>query len=111
MGLENFGVCGMDRNEVLRRARAGHGNMDEREQQMLGVSFGFGAVAMTLLCVVLAAVRIFQGEHAYDYAAILFAYLAGAQAHQYWKTRRRSALIAAVAYTFVLAVNLIFFLG
>ncbi len=85
--------------------------MDEREQQMLGVSFGFGAVAMTLLCVVLAAVRILQGEHAYDYAAILFAYLAGAQAHQYWKTRRRSALIAAVAYTFVLAANLIFFLG
>ncbi len=111
MGLENLGVCGMDRSEVLRRARTGHGSMDEREQQMLGVSFGFGAVAMTLLCVVLAAVRILQGEHAYDYAAILFAYLAGAQAHQYWKTRRRSALIAAVAYTFVLAANLIFFLG
>ena len=101
----------MDRNEVLRRSRTGHGIMDEREQQVLGVAFGFGAVLMAVLCIALAAARILQGEHAYDYAAILFAYLAGAQAHQYWKTRRRSALIAAAVYTFALAANLILFLG
>ena len=101
----------MDRNEVLRRSRTGHGIMDEREQQVLGVSFGFGAVLMAVLCIALAAARILQGEHAYDYAAILFAYLAGAQAHQYWKTRRRSTLIAAAVYTFALAANLVLFLG
>lgn len=59
----------------------------------------------------LAAVRLFQGGQAYDYAAIVFAYLAGTQAHQYWKTRRKSALVTAVAYTLVLAANLVLFLG
>lgn len=66
---------------------------------------------MAALCIALAAARIFQGEHAYDYAAILFAYLAGAQAHQCWKTRRRSAFVASAVYTFALAANLILFLG
>ena len=36
----------MDRNEILKKARAGNTGMDEREQQALGVSFGFGAVLM-----------------------------------------------------------------
>ena len=75
----------MERDEILKKAQAERDGLDEREQQMLGVSFGFGAVLMAALCIALAAARIFQGEHAYDYAAILFAYLAGAQAHQCWK--------------------------
>ena len=101
----------MDREEILKRAQSQVGELDEREQQMLGVSFGFGAVLMAVLCIVLAAVRLFQGEDAYDYAAIVFAYLAGTQAHQYWKTRRKPFLIAAAAYTLVLAANLVLFLG
>ena len=101
----------MEREEVLKQAQAQAGDLDEREQQMLGVSFGFGAMLMTLLCVVLAVVRLLQGGHAYDYAAIVFAYLAGTQAHQYWKTRRKHALVTAVAYTLVLAANLVLFLG
>lgn len=101
----------MDRNDVLKRAQSQRGDLDEREQQMLGISFGFGAVAMTLLCAVLAAVRLLRGGEAYDYAAIVFAYLAGAQAHQYWKTRRLPSLAAAIAYTLVLAANLVLFLG
>lgn len=101
----------MERDEILKKAQAERDGLDEREQQMLGVSFGFGAVLMAALCIALAAARIFQGEHAYDYAAILFAYLAGAQAHQCWKTRRRSAFVAAAVYIFALAANLILFLG
>lgn len=101
----------MEREEVLKQAQAQAGDLDEREQQMLGVSFGFGAMLMTLLCVVLAVVRLLQGGYAYDYAAIVFAYLAGTQAHQYWKTRRKPVLVTAVAYTLVLAANLALFLG
>ena len=101
----------MERDEILKKAQAERDGLDEREQQMLGVSFGFGAVLMAALCIALAAARIFQGEHAYDYAAILFAYLAGAQAHQCWKTRRRSAFVASAVYTFALTANLILFLG
>ena len=88
----------MDQNEILKKAQAGKGGMDEREQQALGVSFGFGAVLMVLLCVALTIWRLTNGQDAYDYAAIVFLYLAGTELHLYWKTRRRgSALLAAVS--------------
>ena len=41
----------MDREEILKRAQSQSIGLDEREQQMLGVSFGFGAVLMMLLVV------------------------------------------------------------
>ncbi len=102
----------MDREDILKKARAGNAGLDEREQQMLGVSFGFGAMLMTLLCVILAAVRLLEGGQAYDYAAIVFACLAGAQGHQYWKNRRMLALVCAAVCTLVCAANLLLlFLG
>ena len=73
----------MDRNEILKKARAGNTGMDEREQQALGVSFGFGAVLMVLLCVALTVWRLVSGQDAYDYAAIVFLYLAGTELHLY----------------------------
>ena len=60
----------------------------------------------------LAAVRLLEGDQAYDYAAIVFACLAGAQGHQYWKTRRMLALVCAAVCTLVCAANLLLlFLG
>ena len=97
----------MDREEVLKQAQAQAGDLDEREQQMLGEAFGFGGVLVTLLCVALAAVRLVQGQYAYDYAATVFAYLTGTHAHQFWKTRRRGNLLMAVASAVVLALNLL----
>lgn len=101
----------MDREEILKRAQSQSIGLDEREQQMLGVSFGFGAVLMMLVVFALAAAALLRGGQVYDYAAIVFAYLTGTQAHQYWKTRRRSALVSAVACAVVLAANLLLFLG
>lgn len=99
----------MDREEVLKRAQAQAGDLDEREQQMLGEAFGFGGVLMTLLCVGLAAMRMVQGLDAYDYAAIVFAYLAGTHARQFRKTRQRGNLLMAAASAVTLAANLILF--
>ena len=101
----------MDREEILKRAQSQSIGLDEREQQMLGVSFGFGAVLMMLVVFALAAAALLRGGQVYDYAAIVFAYLTGTQAHQYWKTRRRSALVSAVTCAVVLAANLLLFLG
>ena len=47
--------CVMDREEILKRAQSQSIGLDEREQQMLGVSFGFGAVLMALVALALAA--------------------------------------------------------
>lgn len=102
----------MDRDEILSKAQSQGGALDEREQQMLGASFGFGAVLMTLLCVVLAAAELLRGGSACGYAAIVFAYLTGTQAHLYGKTRRPAALGTALACALILAANLTFyFLG
>ena len=99
----------MDRNEILKKARAGNTGMDEREQQALGVSFGFGAVLMVLLCVALTVWRLVSGQDAYDYVAIVFLYLAGTELHLYGKTRRKSAALMAAAYGLVFAANMAMF--
>lgn len=101
----------MDREEILKRAQAQSNGLDEREQKILGESMSFGAVLMVLVAFALAVAALLRGGEAYGYAAIVFAYLTGAQAHQYGKTRRKSALAAAVAYAVVLAANLLLFLG
>ena len=73
----------MDRDEILKKAQAGAIGMDEREQQVLGLSFGIGGILMVLLCVILAIIRLVNGQDAYDYTAIVFLYLAGAELHLY----------------------------
>jgi putative transcriptional regulator len=87
----------MDRDEILKKAQAGAIGMDEREQQVLGLSFGIGGILMVLLCVILAIVRLVNGQDAYDYTAIVFLYLAGAELHLYWRTRRRGLALLAAA--------------
>ena len=101
----------MEREEILKKAQAERDGLDEREQQMLGVSWGWGGGVMMRVVFALAAAALLRGGQVYDYAAIVFAYLTGTQAHQYWKTRRRSALVSAVACAAVLAANLLLFLG
>ena len=100
----------MDRDEILKKAQAGKVGMDEREQQALGVSFGFGAVLMVLLCVALTVWRLVSGQDAYDYTAIVFLYLAGTELHLYWRTRRRGSAVLAAACGLVFAANLAVFL-
>ena len=39
----------MDRDEILKKAQAGKIGMDEREQQVLGLSFGIGGILTVLL--------------------------------------------------------------
>ena len=96
----------MDRDEILKKAQAGAIGMDEREQQVLGLSFGIGGILMVLLCVILAIIR----QDAYDYTAIVFLYLAGVELHLYWRTRRRGLALLAAACGLVFAGNLAMFL-
>ena len=96
----------MDREEILKKAQAGKTGMDEREQQVLGLSFGIGGILMVLLCVILAIARLASGQDAYDYAAIVFLYLAGTELHLYWRTRRQGAALLASACGLVFAGNL-----
>ena len=100
----------MNREEILKKAQAGKIGMDEREQQVLGLSFGIGGILMVLLCVVLTIVRLVNGQDAYDYVAIVFLYLAGTELHLFWKTRRRGSALLAAGSGLVCAANLAMFL-
>ena len=100
----------MARDEILKKAQAGAIGMDEREQQVLGLSFGIGGILMVLLCVILAIIRLVNGQDAYDYTAIVFLYLAGVELHLYWRTRRRGLALLAAACGLVFAGNLAMFL-
>ena len=100
----------MDRDEILKKAQAGAIGMDEREQQVLGLSFGIGGILMVLLCVILAIIRLVNGQDAYDYTAIVFLYPAGVELHLYWRTRRRGLALLAAACGLVFAGNLAVFL-
>lgn len=101
----------MDREKILKRAQSQSIGLDEREQRCWAYPSASAAVLMILVVFALAAAALLRGGQVYDYAAIVFAYLTGTQAHQYWKTRRRSALVSAVACAAVLAANLLLFLG
>lgn len=101
----------MDREEILEKAQAGKIGMDEREQQVLGLSFGIGGILMALLCVILTIVRLVNRQDAYDYAAIVFLYLAGMELHLYWRTRRRGSALLAAGCGLVFLFNLILFLA
>ena len=96
----------MNRDEILKKAQAGKIGMDEREQQVLGLSFGIGGILMVLLCIVLTVLRLVNGQDAYDYVAIVFLYLAGTELHLFWETRRRGSALAASAFGLVCAGNL-----
>ena len=96
----------MDRDEILKKAQARKIGMDEREQQVLGLSFGIGGILTVLLCVALTVARLISGQDAYDYTAIVFLYLAGTELHLYWKTRRRGAALLAAGCGLVCAGNL-----
>ena len=100
----------MDRDEILKKAQVGKIGMDEREQQVLGLSFGIGGILMALLCVALTVARLISGQDAYDYMAIVFLYLAGTELHLYWRTRRRGSALLAAACGLVFAANLAMFL-
>ena len=62
----------MDRDEILKKAQAGKIGMDEREQQVLGLSFGIGGILTVLLCVALTVARLISGQDAYDYTCLLY---------------------------------------
>lgn len=51
-----------------------------------------------------------NGQDAYDYTAIVFLYLAGAELHLYWRTRRWGLALLAAACGLVFAGNLAMFL-
>lgn len=96
----------MNRKEILRKAQAERSEMDEREQAVMGESFGMGGIAVMAACILFAVLRAVEGQHAYEFAAVAFAYLTGLHGHQYLRTRKRKNLILGAASAVMTALDL-----
>ena len=66
----------MDKKEILaKNKRKSRNSLDEREQRVYNASFGLGAVAVGILCLVFSVYRAIHFQPFYEFVAIITAYL------------------------------------
>lgn len=92
----------MDRDEILAQSRLDNRRWDERERRMADEAgtWGIIAVAIAVACVFLIRV-LFKGGNPYDLLAILFVYLAAANAYKWNKARSRWTLLVTMLYAVI----------
>lgn len=97
--LGMLGGVSMDRDEILAKSRLENQRWDERERKMADEAgtWGIIAVAVAVACIFLIRV-LFKGGNPYDLLAILFVYLAAANAYKWNKTRSRQTFLVAMIY-------------
>ena len=97
-----LGGVSMDRDEILAQSRLENRRWDERERRMADEAgtWGIIAVAIAVACVFLIRV-LFKGGNPYDLFAILFVYLAAANAYKWNKARSRCTLLVTMLYAVI----------
>ena len=87
----------MDKKEILaKNKRKSHNSLDEREQRVYNASFGLGAVAVGILCLVFSVFKALHREMFYDYVTIITAYLSTTFLYQYKNLKKPGYLIAGI---------------
>lgn len=86
----------MKKEEVLEKSKNENLFFDEREDQELGTSFGYGAIVVCILCVFFSIINVIKGKTFYEFGAILFAYIAAVALRTYFITQRKKFLAQAV---------------
>lgn len=94
----------MKKEDLLEKSRKENEQGDEREEQVALFSFGYGAIVVTLLCIVFSIIKAVQGERFYEFGAIIFGYLSACGFYRFLKTKNKKALFSAVV-TMVAAVG------
>ena len=84
----------MNRDEILSKSRIDNRGGDERERKITQESGVWGAVAMAVFMVRVLT----KGGDPYDLLAILFTYLAAANAFIWSRTRSNRTLLVAALY-------------
>jgi len=97
----------MDKDEILKRSREENKYLDEREQQEVGNSFGFGGVIVAILCFLFSIIKAINGTHFYEFGVIIFGYLAGVAWHNYKITKKKNFLVQAIANSFAVVIGFI----
>jgi len=87
----------MDKKEILdKNKKQNRNSLDEREQKIYNYSFGIGAVAVGILCVIFSVFRLCHHQMFYEFASIITAYLCTTFLYQYKNIRKISYLIAGI---------------
>ena len=87
----------MDKKEILaQNKRKSRNNLDEREQRVYNTSFGLGAVAVGVLCLIFSVYKALNRETFYEFVTIITAYLCTTFLYQYKNIRKPFYLIAGI---------------
>lgn len=100
----------MNKDEVLKKAQAEHG--DEREEQVKDRSLRWVCATMVLFAAAFAYIRGMRGQPVMDLCATVCASVCAGMAYRYCKTKEKSYLwlgIVMLACTVAAAIR--FFLG
>ncbi|VWL91697.1 Uncharacterised protein [Collinsella intestinalis] len=90
----------MDKAEVLERSRMENRHGDERDRGITIESGTWGAVSLAAATAVVFLVRMLsKGGRPSDLLAILFAYLAAANAYKWSRTRSGWTLLVTALYS------------
>ncbi|MEF2651660.1 DUF6442 family protein [Slackia piriformis] len=92
----------MDRDEILAQSRLENRRWDECERRMADEAGTWGIIAVAAAVVCVFLIRMFsEGGNPYDLLAILFVYLAAANAYKWNKTRSRWTLLVTMLYAVI----------
>ena len=88
----------MDKKEILEQNKKKKRNtLDEREQKIYNFSFGLGAVAVGVLCLIFSVYRAVHFQAFYEFVSIITAYLCTTFIYQFKNIRKIPYLIAGIA--------------
>ena len=83
----------MNKEEILKKSIEENRYLDEKQQNEVMQSFGFGGIIVALLCLFFCIMNAIKGK--------IFGYMAGYAWSSYRKTKKITFLIQAIAGTFV----------
>lgn len=95
----------MDKEEILARVK--NQGIDEREQQVMSQSFGFGAIVVVILCFIFSIIKAIEGQRFHEFAIIIFAYLSASNFYQYKKIGEKKYLIVGSFATITVILGFI----
>ncbi len=91
----------MNKEEILKKSIEENRYLDEKQQNEVMQSFGFGGIIVALLCLFFCMMNAIKGKSFYEFTIIIFGYMAGYAWSSYRKTKKITFFIQAIAGTFV----------
>lgn len=101
----------MDKKSILEKNKEKHKkSLDEREQRVYNTSFGMGAVAVGIFCLIFSIYNALHFTPFYEFVAIMTAYLCTTFLYQFKNLKKPFYLAAGILTgTAALVCTILFF--